>query len=47
MPLVGYLRDRTGSYLPAIAVIEVMTIAAAVCISRLRRPSWQRVARAA
>ena len=47
VPLVGYLRDRTGSYLPAIAVIEVMTIAAAVCISRLRRPSWQRVARAA
>ena len=47
VPLVGYLRDRTGSYVPAIVAIEVMTIAAAVCISRLRRPSWQRVAHAA
>lgn len=47
VPLVGWLRDRTGSYLPAIAVIEVMTLAAALCISRLRPPVWRRVARAA
>ena len=47
VPLVGWLRDRTGSYVPAIAVIEVMTLAAAVCISRLRPPVWRRVARAA
>ena len=44
VPLVGWLRDRTGSYLPAILVIEVMTLAAAACISRLRPPAW-RVAR--
>jgi MFS family permease len=47
VPLVGWLRDRTGSYLPAIAVIEIMTLAAALCISRLRPPVWRRVARAA
>lgn len=47
VPLVGWLRDRTGSYLPAIGVIEVMTLAAALCISRLRPPAWRRVARAA
>lgn len=47
VPLVGWLRDRTGSYVPAIAVIEVMTLAAALCISRLRPPVWRRVARAA
>ena len=41
VPLVGWLRDRTGSYLPAIMVIEVMTLAAAFCISRLRPPAWQ------
>jgi predicted MFS family arabinose efflux permease len=41
VPLVGWLRDRTGSYLPAIAVIEVMTLAAALCISRLRPPAWR------
>jgi MFS family permease len=46
VPLVGWLRDRTGSYVPAILVIEVMTLAAAVCISRLRPPRW-RMARAA
>lgn len=47
VPLVGWLRDRTGSYLPAIAVIEVMTLAAALCISRLHPPVWRRVVRAA
>ncbi len=46
VPLVGWLRDRTGSYLPAIVVIELMTLAAALCISRLRPPAW-RAARAA
>jgi MFS transporter, OFA family, oxalate/formate antiporter len=46
VPLVGWLRDRTGSYMPAIAVIELMTLGAAFCISRLRPPAW-RVTRAA
>jgi predicted MFS family arabinose efflux permease len=41
VPLVGWLRDRTGSYLPAIMVIDVMTLAAAFCIARLRPPAWQ------
>src|SRR5205085_6697660 len=41
VPFVGWLRDRTGSYMPAIAVIEVMTLAAALCISRLRPPAWR------
>jgi MFS family permease len=47
VPLVGWLRDRTGSYLPAIAFIEVMTLAAAFCISRLRPPTWRVERRAA
>ena len=47
VPLVGWLRDRTGSYMPAIAVIEVMTLAAALCISRLRPPVWRAERRAA
>jgi hypothetical protein len=46
VPLVGWLRDRTGSYLPAIVVIELMVLAAALCISRLRPPSWRRHAAA-
>jgi MFS family permease len=41
VPLVGWLRDRTGSYMPAIAFIEVATLAAAFCISRLRPPAWR------
>ncbi len=43
VPLVGWLRDRTGSYLPAIAVIEIMVLAAAFCISRLRPPAWRTI----
>jgi MFS family permease len=38
VPLVGWIRDRTGTYLPAIGIIFVSTVAAAVCISRLRLP---------
>jgi hypothetical protein len=37
--------DRTGSYLPAIVVIEVMMLLAAVGISRLRPPAWRHAAR--
>jgi MFS family permease len=47
VPLVGWLRDRTGSYMPAIAFIEVMTLVAALCISRLRPPTWRAERRAA
>jgi MFS transporter, OFA family, oxalate/formate antiporter len=39
VPIVGWLRDRTGTYMPAIALISLTTFAAAVCISRLRVPS--------
>jgi MFS family permease len=39
IPLVGWLRDRTGTYMPAIALIFVTTLGAAACISRLRVPS--------
>ena len=38
VPVVGWIRDRTGSYLWAIALIEALTLAAALCISRLRVP---------
>ena len=39
VPIVGWMRDRTGTYLPAIAMIFVMTLGAALCISRLRVPA--------
>jgi MFS family permease len=42
VPLVGWLRDRTGSYLPSIALIACFTLAAAACISRLRPPLRRR-----
>jgi MFS family permease len=38
VPIVGWIRDRTGTYLPAIGVIFTLTLAAALCISRLRLP---------
>jgi len=38
VPIVGWIRDRTGTYLPAIGIIFVLTLAAALCISRLRLP---------
>jgi MFS family permease len=42
VPIVGWIRDRTGTYLPAIALIFVLTLAAALCISRLRVPGHAR-----
>jgi MFS family permease len=39
VPIVGWIRDRTGTYVPAIAMIFVMTLGAALCISRLRLPA--------
>jgi len=39
VPIVGWLRDRTGTYLPAILLIWLLTLAAALCISRLRPPA--------
>ncbi len=36
VPIVGWIRDRSGTYVPAIALIEVTTLAAAWCISSLR-----------
>ncbi len=39
VPVVGWIRDRTGTYLPAIGMIFVLTLAAAYCISRLRLPA--------
>ncbi len=39
VPFVGAIRDRTGTYTPAIALIVVLTLAAALCISRLRLPA--------
>lgn len=38
VPIVGAIRDRTGTYVPAIVMIFVLTLAAAYCISRLRVP---------
>ncbi len=45
VPVVGWVRDRTGTYVPAIAMIFVMTLGAALCISRLRVPDRSRRAR--
>jgi hypothetical protein len=39
VPIVGAIRDRTGTYVPAIAIIFGLTLAAAYCISRLRVPA--------
>lgn len=39
VPIVGWIRDRTGTYTPAIALIFVLTLAAALCMSRLRVPA--------
>jgi len=36
VPLVGFLRDRTGTYLPAIALIFLLTLVAGACIFLLR-----------
>ena len=46
LPLVGWLRDRTGTYLPAIALIECLTLGAVLCIARLRLPArgWTQAA---
>jgi MFS family permease len=42
VPIVGWLRDRTGSYLPGIAVLVGLTLAATVCIAQLRPPARPR-----
>ena len=39
VPVVGWIRDRTGTYLPAVLAIVVLTLAAAFCISNLRPQS--------
>jgi len=39
VPIVGWIRDRTGTYVPAIAMIVVLTLTAAFAISRLRLPA--------
>lgn len=38
VPVVGWIRDRHGTYMPAIGLIIGLTLAAALCISRLRVP---------
>ncbi len=42
VPVVGWIRDRTGTYVPAIVMIIVLTLLAAACISRLRLPAATR-----
>jgi hypothetical protein len=39
VPAVGWIRDRTGTYLPAIFAIVALTLVAALCISNLRPQS--------
>ena len=39
VPAVGWVRDRTGTYLPAVLVIVALTLVAALCISNLRPQS--------
>jgi len=36
VPIVGWMRDHYGTYVPAIVLIEITTLTAAWCISRLR-----------
>jgi len=36
VPIVGWVRDRCGTYVPAIVLIEITTLTAAWCISQLR-----------
>jgi MFS family permease len=39
VPVVGWIRDRTGTYAPAIVLVVGLTLVAALAISRLRLPS--------
>jgi predicted MFS family arabinose efflux permease len=41
MPVVGALRDRTGSYALAVVLITALTLVAALCIAGLRKPVRQ------
>jgi MFS family permease len=47
VPVVGWLRDRTGSYLPSILLIAALTLCAALGISRLGPPARREGAPAA
>jgi MFS family permease len=38
VPIVGWLRDRTGTYVPSIVLIAGLALIAAYCISRLGPP---------
>ncbi len=42
IPLMGYLRDRTGSYEPAMAVIVAASLVAVVLVLRVRLPAADR-----
>jgi cyanate permease len=39
IPLMGYLRDRTGSYDPAMAAIVAASLVAVVLVLRVRLPA--------